>query len=290
MWTWILLGGAALCGGLASLLRKRVAVVREPVAQRQWFVCALAEEIRCAGEDYDVRGVVLGSFTMIVSVCGQEIPVPLENLYLHHLAFPDQLSNLVGQLLTEIEEVGLERPTDHNFVEAAMRILPQVCPTAWVFDNAPAFGDSAIVHRELGPTLSICYVIDNPWSMVFVCNAHLHMWRRAEEDLFHLANQNLRRLSGADLPMPEDVGGPVRVRSGDGYDAARVLLLDPSRAEDLLIALPERNTLYLGREEDRENISSLMAQDVAPGGHPVSPELYRFEDQRLVPVSAPDPG
>jgi len=71
-----------------------------------------------------------------------------------------------------------------------------------------------------------------------VCRAHLKFWERTEEDVFHLANQNLRRISTADMPVPSTTDGPVRVGEGDGYDAARVLLLDPDKARGLLIAIP----------------------------------------------------
>jgi hypothetical protein len=288
MWTWILVVGALLCGGAAWALRRHVAV--DPTEDLSAFIDRLAAQIALHGDDYQVRGMVPGTFTMVISVNGQEVPVPLDNVHRHFLTFPDQLPLLVGQLLKEIEEVGLESPADHMFVDAAMRILPQICPLTWVFANAPAFGDSAIVHRPFGPDLAICYVIDDPWSVVFVCQAHLRAWRRSEADVFHLANQNLRRLSEADLPLPDVESGPVRVPSADGYAAARVLLIDPERAGDLLIAMPARDALYLGRTADQQQLERLMAAAGQRSGHPVSTGLYRLENQQLVPVSAPDLG
>ena len=102
--------------------------------------------------------------------------------------------------------------------------------------------------------------------------------------IFHLAHQNLRRLSNWEVPVPGEHGGPTRLHSGDGYDAARVLLLDPSQAEEFLIAIPERDTLYLGREEDRPSMISLMATEKGDSEHPVSHEVYRLRDQQLVPI------
>jgi hypothetical protein len=277
--------GATLCGGLAWKWRRPTA--EDPTADLEVFVELLSKEITAYGPDYFVRGLVPGTFTMVIGVKGQEVPVPLDNIHRHFVTFPDQLALVTSQLLSEIEDVGLEAPEDHKFVDAAVRILPQICRTAWVYENGPAFGDSAIVNRDLGNDLSICYVIDDPSSVIFVCQAHLKFWARTEEDIFHLANQNLRRMSGEDLPMPSASGGPVRVDEGDGYDAARLLLLDARQSEGLLIAIPERDSLYLGLEKDRQSMRAMVAEG-EPSEYPVSPDLYRIDGQKLSPVSTPD--
>ncbi|MCA8958446.1 MAG: hypothetical protein KDC87_20375 [Planctomycetes bacterium] len=253
-----------------------------PGHERAEFVRALRAEL---GEECPVRGLVPGTFTLVLQVHGQEVPVPLDNMYRHWASFPDQLAPLVRQLLREIEEVALERPEDHAFVDVATRILPQVCRRSWLAERAPVFGDSAIPHRELGPDLVVCYVLDDPWSAVFVCQAHLRQWGRTEADLYHLALQNLRRTSHLDAPLPDS--GPVQVQHGDGYDAARVLLLaqrDPAR--DLLVAMPSRETLLVGGVEDRAGLEALMSADPRPR-MPVSADIYRLESTAVgVRVSA----
>ena len=285
MSTWILTGAVLLCVWATRALRgERDA---NPTQDLQAFVDALTAQIHAQGPDYLVRGIVPGTFTMILCIRGQEVPVPLDNVHRHYVTFPDQLPEVARQLLSEIEEVGLETPTDQVFVDAAMRVLPQICRLDWVYENGPAFGDSSIVHRDLGSNLAICYVIDDPWSVVFVCQAHLNFWERTEEDIFHLANQNLRRMSTVDMPVPSATDGPVRVGEGDGYDAARVLLLDPDKAAGLLIAIPERDSLYLGCETHRKSLSKLMTAGET-ADHPVSRELFRIEGQALVPVSEPN--
>lgn len=287
MWDWILLGAAIVCGGTALRLRRVANKPTETQGTRRGFIVRLAEEICASGEEYGVRGMVSGTMTMVVVVRGQEVPVPLDRVHHHFLSFPDQFGQHVRQLLTDIEEMALEDPQDHSFADSALRILPQICSKDWIYSHGPAFGDSAIVHRDLGPDLAVCYVIDEDWSLVYLCQAHLRMWNKTETDVFHLANQNLRRKSGADLPDPEALGGPVRVSSGDGYDAARVLLLDPDRIQDLLVGVPRRDALFLARREDGQSLVDLMAEE--GGSHPVSGEVYAVEDQKLVPVSGPFP-
>ena len=288
MWRWILLGAAVLCGAVAIRLRRAATKHESEHEMRLEFMVRLAEAICASGEDYGVRGVVPGTMTMVVVVHGQEVPVPLDRVYHHFISFPDEFPRHVRQLLDDIEEIALEDPQDHPFADSALRILPQICSKHWLYSHGPAFGDSAIVHRDLGPDLAVCYVIDEEWSLVYLCQAHLRLWNKTEDDVFHLSNQNLRRKSGADLPDPVEAGGPVRVSNGDGYDAARVLLLDPDRTEGLLVGMPRREALFLGRLEDRESLSDLMAEE--GGRHPVSGAVYQVEDQQLIPVSARFPG
>jgi hypothetical protein len=285
MWEWIVIASLLVAGVVTWLVRNRAT----PDRDLDEFCESLTDEICRSGPEYGVRGFVPGTFTMVVSVKGQEVPVPLDNLFRHYLLYPEQIGTLARQLLSEIEEVGLEHPEDRLFSDSAMQILPQVCRRDWVFENAPAFGDGALVHRELGPDLLLCYVVDDPWSVVFICQAHLRCWGRSEDDLFHLASRNLRRITERDVQLPDAKDGPVRIHTGDGYDAARVLLLDPDDASDLLVAMPEQETLYLGREADLESLESMLRlTDNERIEHPVSTELFRFEDQHLVPVGGED--
>jgi hypothetical protein len=132
-------------------------------------------------------------------------------------------------------------------------------------------------------------VIDDPWCMTFVCRQHLRRWGRDEEDLFHLATQNLHALARARLPLPgpEDDEG-VLLRTGDGFDAARVLLLDPRQSEGLLVAMPERDVLWVGREDgtDLGALMRLNERQASAAEHPLSRSLYRIRDGRLVDVTA----
>ena len=283
---WILLGSAAACVAVAWCLRGIVGPQsRDGIAV---FVEDLVAAIHDCGPEYVVRTRLPESGAIVVAVHGQEVPVPLDNLYRHFVQDPKGLPSLARQLLEEIEEVGLERPTDHPFAEVAMRILPQIRSREWLLERAPAFGDAALVHRDLGPDLVLCYVIDDPWSMVFACQAHLKFWGRSEEDVFHLANQNLRRMSLEDVPMPSRTGGPVRIQSGDGYDAARVLLLDPDHVDGLLIAMPSGDSLFLGQQDDRDQMISMLMREDAPRAPLVSDLLYRLQGQELVPLTGLD--
>ncbi len=250
------------------------------------FLLEVLDEIR-GRPDIEFRGSMPGGFAILRAVRGQEVPVVLDQLYQHYRAFPSRLGELIDDLLEEIELTALDRPQDHVFANVATNVLPQVRRLSWVRENGPAFGDAALVHRRLGPDLAVCYVIDGNWSMVFVCQAHLRQWCRTEEDMFQLARQNLARGSAGAIPLPDGARSSVLLRSGDGYDAARVLLLNADQLSGLLIAMPEQEVLWLG-QESQHNIESLVARNQEQNQYaprPVSPKLYRMQDDELVPVS-----
>src|SRR5690606_24630333 len=125
-----------------------------------------------------------------------------------------------------------------------------------------------LVHRPLNDDLATVYVLDDPHCMVFVCREHLRRWRKTETDVHNLALANLARL-GAGVDGASATAEPMVVQSGDGFDAARVLLLE--QAEGLLVAIPDRDTLWIG-PENGQNLEQLMATTEAiarQSPHPV---------------------
>lgn len=289
MLLWIGLGWLGLgivTAATFHVIRRRYRPVSLPPEVRR-FLQSVEEEIRAHHPEVRVRGMLPGRFTMVLEIHGQDVPVPLHQLFRHASAFPEALPQIVDTLLREIAASGLSRVDEHRLDEVATRILPQVRSAAWVAARAPVFGDGALLSRELAEGLRVCYVIDDPWSMVFVCQAHLRQWGIDSEALHRLAMQNLERASGARPTVPGPADEPLVLRTGDGYDAARVLLLDPEAAEGLLVALPERDTLWVGNEA-KASLTSLMQINRAhneEAAYPVSPTLFRMEAGRLQPVT-----
>lgn len=290
MGTWILLVGLLVLVVLWAIYHWQVAPRHRALGEAANFLLDVIAELR-KHEDVDFRGTLPGAFGILLAVQGQEVPVALNQLHRHYLAFPSRLPQLVGYLLAEIREHALDRAEDHPFAAVAMHILPQIRRLSWVRENGPAFGDSSLVHRPLGPDLAVCYVIDDDWSMVFVCQAHLRLWCRSEADIFQLARQNLARRSVNSVPLPGGEYPAVLLRSGDGYDAARVLLFSEDQLEGLVIAMPEQEMLWLGQEarHSLDSLSVLSQEQSQQSPRPVSPEVYRMQNHELVPVSAPSP-
>ena len=176
-------------------------------------------------------------------------------------------------------------------------MLPQVRTRAWLEQHG-AFGDSGLVHRGLADGLVVVYVLDDGPDMVFVCRRHLQRWRRSESDLYQIACANLAA-SGAPIwvtiPASAVTGAMpaalppegVLLRSGDGFDAARVLLLLDA-ATELVVGLPDRDTLFVGDAQrvDVARVEAAVAAVAANAPHPVTDALYRVNGGRLEPVAA----
>lgn len=284
MWFWVGIGWGALAVTLAWVhhrLRRPVAGYPPEVAA---FLLRLETELAAAHPEVQFLGMLPDRFACLLRVAGQETPVGLHEAWRHAEAFPDAFSRMVARLLADVGEVGLDRVADFDFAAAAPVLLPQVRSVSWV-EAQGAFGDAALVQRPLNRDLVVVYVIDDPQCMVFVCREHLRRWRKTEADLNNLALANLVRKGASALDAAAASGEPIVLQSGDGFDAARVLLLE--QAEGLLVAIPDRDTLWVGPEQG-QNLDQLMATTEAiarQSAHPVSPSLYRVKDGQLAPLS-----
>lgn len=284
MWEWILGGWIGLSVLLAWMHhRARRGQSRLP-SEVEEFLLRLETTLARRRPEVEYLGLLPGQFTALMRVQGQETPVSLQGPWRHAQAFPDAFDSMVDRLVQDVGEVGLDRIDDHDFTSVATWILPQVKGKDWLQQQG-CFGDAGLVHRALSDDLAVVYVIDDPHTMVFVCRAHLQRWQKSEEDVHHLALGNLQRLSRGHIGRGDVVTGPLLLRSGDGYDAARVLLLD-EQDDGLLVAIPDRDVLWVGMEEGQD-LPGLMAatQDLAAAAvHPVSAQLYRARKGQLEPV------
>lgn len=286
MWPWILLGWTVLSLGAVVVFRwlKRSPSVMGPEYVR--FLETFQRELALRHPDVQYCGLLPRRMVVVIRVRGQETPILLGRLYRHYQAFPDAFGNLIDRLVEDVEAEGLDRTSDHSFGEVATDIMPQIRSRAWV--DSRRFGDGGLVYRSLGDDLVVTYVIDDPVTIVFICRAHLKQWGRSEEDLYQLASRNLERRCHAQLLAPGS-DNDLLLNTGDGYDAARVLLLDPE-SEGLLVAMPDRDVLWVSSAHDA-NLGQLMKANLElnqNAAHPVSPRLYRWEHGQLTAVSEPD--
>lgn len=280
MWLWGILGWFAASAVVATwhhrLRRAEPGLSPEMVAFFVRFETVLAE----SHPTVEFLGRLPDRFACLLRVDGQETPVSLHDAFRHGQAFPEAFPRMIERLLADIREVGLDRVGDLDFADAAPLLLPQVRSRAWL-DKQGCFGDSGLAYSRLNDELVTVYVIDDTQCMVFVCRAHLQRWRKSEADLHNLAVANLARLGTEGLQRVGAPAEPRLVQSGDGYDAARVLLLD--QAEGLLVAIPDRDTLWVGGEQS-QSLEQLMAateEVVRNAAHPVSPHVWRIKDGQL---------
>ncbi|HEX6813724.1 MAG TPA: hypothetical protein VF384_19040 [Planctomycetota bacterium] len=285
MWLWIALGWVALAVTVAVLHhRMRRGFPSSPPGLRS-FTSRLQAELAAAHPGVKLVGMLPNRLVCLLRVDGQETPVGLQSALRHHDAPPDAFSRMVARLIADIRELGLDRVSDVDFAAAAPLLLPQVRSRAWL-DEQGSFGDSALVHTPINDQLVTVYVIDERDTMVFVCRGHIKSWRKTTADVHNLALTNLARLGTEQVRAASEAKQPTVLQSGDGLDAARVLLLDQSSG--LLVAVPDRDTLWVGPEAG-QNIEQLMTVTEAiseQSAHPVSPQVWRLTDGRLEALSA----
>jgi uncharacterized protein YtpQ (UPF0354 family) len=284
MLVWILAAWILLSVGLAVVHYRVRSIEAAMPPEVEEFLIRFETVLARRHPAVDYLGLLPGRFACLLRIDGQETPIDLENPFRHALAFPDAIEQTIDRLVQEIQEVGLDRVTDHDFAAVATSILPQVRSREWL-DRHGRFGDGGLVSRVLADQLIVVYVIDDPHSMVFVTRRHLAQWRKEENEVFHLAVGNLRRLGNPSLERIGSASAPLLLQTGDGYDAARVLLLE--QAEGLLVAMPDRDVLWVGPEQGQD-LATLMAttSDIArDAAHPVSGELFRFRNGRLEPLA-----
>ena len=290
MWIWLLLGWGVAAIGLAWLHHRLRRAQPSMPPEVEEFLVAFQTELS-AFPEVDYLGLLPGQFTGLLRVGGQETPVPLHGIYQHAQAYSDRLGVYVGQLIEDIKDEGLDHIEDHHFGSVAMSVLPQIRSKEWLAEQG-MFGEGALVSRPLCGDLVVVYVIDDEHTMVFVCRAHLKQWGRNVDDLHKLAVSNLARLGGADQLRQMSEADSVLVQTGDGYDAARVLLLEDF--EGVLVAMPDRDTLWIGRESTgterpgRRLLALTAAAETMSrsSSHPVSEQVFRLRGGLLQPVNA----
>jgi uncharacterized protein YtpQ (UPF0354 family) len=286
-----------LCSVLGAWLVGR-AVQRAPFmglseAARE-FLVRFSRRVRSHHPDVEVRSRLEGELGVVLAVDGQEIAVPLQALAAHLAAFPSLFDETVDRFVFEVRN-HLARVDDAPFDLVFDRILPQIRTASWVDGHSPVFGDARIVSKAILDDLRICYVLDEPGSMVFVTEAHLKHWGRGVEDIDNLALANLRsRAAGAGgLPVPSGKE-PAILATRDGYDAARLLLacggVEAGGRDDLLFAIPDRDALWVGSPEgDLHELMGRVRREHDRSEHPVSAGVFRVTAAGLERVSEPAP-
>lgn len=286
MWLWIATAWLA-ASVLAALAHRRWRQrVTEPDPQVAAFLLRLENELAAHHPAVQFVGMLPDRFACLLCVDGQETVVSLHGLQAYAEVPADEFTRRVALLLGEVRDVGLDRidGIGADFAFVGHTLLPQVRTRAWLAQHG-AFGDSGLVHRALGGELVVVYVLDDSADMVFVCRKHLQRWRRSEADLYELARANLKA-RGAPLPSELPPEGIV-LHSGDGFDAARLLLLLGAE-EELFVAVPDRDTLWISRgaRVDIARVAAAAEAVAAHAPHPISDAVFRVTGGQLAPVPA----
>jgi hypothetical protein len=175
----------------------------------------------------------------------------------------------------------LEKEPEWEQVEARLRL--QLVPFT------VAKHDSLVVY-PLHPTVVIAVVVDAPEGFAFIRHQDAARWGLAPDTLYAKAVEGLR-LGSADI-KPQFTGRPNRciaLQTGDGYDAARLLIPDfrtflgARLSRPFFAAIPNRGFL-MAWSEDCEPAFHAYAQEkvmrsCAERPFPLTPDLFRVDEK-----------
>lgn len=176
-----------------------------------------------------------------------------------------------------------------TFGDVRASLLPRV--------TAPGFAASladrgALAHApRVGGAIELTLVVDHVDRSRYVGAGELERWGLAFDVALAAAVENLaERSRGARFGTIDTEGGPlVFARTGDGLDAARLLLptlhavLAPELGDAFLAAIPHRDVLLACADTPRlrEALEARARDDAARAPHRITDRLFRVAADRL---------
>ncbi|MCB9734332.1 MAG: hypothetical protein H6745_17205 [Deltaproteobacteria bacterium] len=137
--------------------------------------------------------------------------------------------------------------------------------------------------RDFGAGLVVCYVQDEGWRFRYLTRARITAWDASPDTIHSVARSNLYHKQALDWRARE-------VAHGDGYDAARAVLVDDVFYDrhgegGVEIALPGRDQLLVGPGID----PSAVAAAYAESKYKLSPHVLRFAHDSVSVVARREP-
>lgn len=191
----------------------------------------------------------------------------LEALVKHHLG------QILGKQLPSIEDVELE--------DVREKLFPQIMPVEYA-TSAPL----PLIHFPLSTHVSVGLVADFPETYMYLRNLELQRWDIAADDLHALALSNLEKESQSMALQSAGEGRNqfIAIASGDGYDAARILVpsiqafLASHLGETFRFAIPNRDFLITWRLDCDDHFHEQLAAQIANDSHerpyPLSSSIF----------------
>ncbi|MFN8475059.1 MAG: DUF1444 family protein [Anaerolineae bacterium] len=209
----------------------------------------------------------------------------VDPFYRAYVAEPQSLDQVVSlaaqQALTVPGSVaGVEQRA------AISALLPQIKDEAFIRDAARQ--GQTLVSRPFADKLSVVYVADAPSIMRYITQADLRTQGWTAQNLDEVALENLRERANTTAFTQANQGMQTAFISatGDGYDAARILLpaLHQVLAQRvwgrLLFGIPTRDILVVIGDGDAAYVKQVAARvrnDFESRPFPLSPHLYTMD-------------
>jgi hypothetical protein len=165
--------------------------------------------------------------------------------------------------------------------ELRERLRPQVMPADYV-NAAPV----PIVSFPFAKGITVGIVADFPQTYAYVRKVDLKRWDVSSEELYELALENLESISG-EIDIHLSQGGPetfLAIDSGDGYDAARILIpglqdfIASHLGETFRFGMPNRDFLICWRldcsPDFHHQLAAKIAEDHSERPYSLSPSVF----------------
>ncbi len=224
---------------------------------------------------------------------GRSVVSELEHFYNAYRRAPAQLKSILESLEGAVRSFAPDRGPQ-LWDELEDRIYPMLKPVEMLAEVAER-NLPQLIYRPFMADMIVCYVIDEPDSVAFVNEEHLKVWGVMETTLYTRAVDNLRTKTlkpGTAQVIGEGADMLFIYATLDGYDAARILLLDimnewahiiPGR---LVIGIPNRDFLIGFSDANPEVLHRLalrIAQDAQTLDYPLTDQLWTVVDSRIIP-------
>lgn len=222
---------------------------------------------------------------------GRVVVSELEHFYRAYRRSPDQLGSILETLEGAVRSFAPDRGPE-LWDELEERVYPMIKPIAMLAEVAER-GLPQLAFRPFLADLMICYVVDEPESVAYVNEDHLKAWQVLETTLHNTALDNLRKKT-LQPGMAQVIGAGDQMlciyATGDGYDAARILLGDvlaewaallPGR---LVLGIPNRDFLIGFSDSDHEvlqRIALQVASDAQRLDYSLTDQLFTLNEGRL---------
>lgn len=193
----------------------------------------------------------------------------------------DDLRTLVEDHFGPVIHKEVPSLDDFALEELRGQLFPQIMPAEYV-DVAP----DLLVSFHLATGIRVGIVADFPRTYMYLREEDLGRWGVSQEDVYAIAIRNLEE-SSREVQIHLNGNGTetfLAVASGDGYDAARILVpglqefFASHLGETFRFGIPNRDFLICWRidsaEEFHRNLAGQVAQDNSQRPYPLSSSVF----------------
>lgn len=208
--------------------------------------------------------------------------IGLPNIYRIYCQNPTDTSLINSEIDNLINSIIIKNESSIDSIawdKAKNLLRPQFMPREYLDQM------SGLINIPFSTDVNIGFVIDGEKSYSYIREKDIQKWHKTIQDICEQSIHNLDSLTkGIQLSVMAGPSKVVMINSGDGFDAARILLpkfrrmLNKHVGSNFTFALPNRDFLICWASnappEFSEQLHAKIRKDFQSENHPLSPELY----------------